>query len=152
MEKVKSAINGTLTNTIVVGLLCWVGFMTITFNWPASFWMEVRAIELVQAKAGHPVIMMVDRTIKRDFVASWVVSVRRAENGMDLVCVGSGTSNYRSGAEVPKSLTLGWWTGGGCNTLEPGRYFVATDWRIHPQGIFPAKSIKFDSGPFEVTE
>jgi hypothetical protein len=150
MSTIKAWTAQAAGNAFIVGLVCWALFMTATHKWPASEWMDVRSVEVLPARAGEPVRMVVDREIKQSFVASWVVSVRKHNNGMELVCVGSGTSNYRQGADLPGVLTLGWWTSGACETLPPGRYFVATDWTIHPGGIFPAKTIRADSKPFEV--
>lgn len=152
MKNLKRLIDSGLSNTLIVGLICWAAFVTAMAKWPSSSWLDVSYVEVIDAKAGEPIRMNVVRSINRDFVAYWVASVRKTGDSSELVCVGHGTSNYRTGADLPKNLTLSWWTGGQCSTLEPGRYVLSTDWRIFASGIWPEKSVKFDSEPFEVRQ
>lgn len=148
MKKIAPAIDALSQYTVLVGLLCWAGFMSVVAWWPASWWLEVASVHVPTQQAGQPVRLHVDRTIRSDFVATWAASVRSMSG--QVVCSGSGTSNYRSGANLPPVLTLDWWTSGACKTLPPGRYYLATDWRIHPSGIWPEKAVRADSAPFEV--
>jgi len=137
---------------LLLGLCCWVAFISFTSWAPASWWLEVQRIHIPTAQAGEPVEMQVSRTIKRDFVATWTVSIRTADLDSELICVGSGKSNYREGANLPKSLTLAWWTGGACHTLPAGQYWLATDWDIQPNGIWPGKRVSMDSNRFTVAK
>jgi hypothetical protein len=121
--------------------------------WPASWWLEVRSVSAGTARAGEAIPMIVERTIHRPFVGTWVVSVRRW-NGSGWVshCSATGTTQYRSGAELPSALTLSWWTAGACPTLPEGRYVVGTVWWIDPFVSFlPRKNVQIESNIFEVT-
>lgn len=149
MKRLAPAIDAMASYAVLVSLLCWAAFMSVTAWWPAAWWLEVSSVQVHAAKAGQPVTLYVERMIHRDFVATWAASVRSPDG--EVICTGSGTSNYRSGANLPADLTLAWWTGGTCTTLPPGRYFLATDWRIHQSGIWPEKTVRADSPMFEVT-
>ena len=148
MKKIAPAIDALSHYTVVLGLLCWAGFALFVSWWPASWWLEVDSVRIDNAKAGEQITMHVEREIHRDFVGTWTASVRNMSG--EVVCSGSGISNYRSGANLPPTLTLDWWTAGACKTLQPGRYYLATDWRIHPSGVWDEKTVSADSGPFEV--
>lgn len=148
MKTIAPAIDALSNYTMLVGLMCWAAFMLAVSFWPASWWFSVDSVQISQAKSGQPIAMEVNRSIRRDFVATWAASVRSVSG--QVVCSGSGTSNYRHGANLPPDLTLKWWTGGACDTLPPGRYYLATDWRIHADGVWPEKTVRADSGLFEV--
>ena len=143
-------VDSATRSGLLIGLVCWVLFMGVTHGVPASWWLEVASVHIPDASAGQPVRMAVQRTIRRDFVAEWSASVRTDDGAAQVVCVGSGKSNYRQGANLPANLTLDWWTDGACKTLRPGRYWVATDWDIRPAGIWPAKRVSSSSNRFEV--
>lgn len=149
-EAVKQWIDSATRGGLLLGLVFWVGFMGVTHWAPASWWLDVRRVHVPTAKAGEQVTMEVSRIIKRDFVATWTVSIRTDDVDAQVVCSASAKSNYRDGANLPKGLTLDWWTNGGCKTLPAGRYWIATDWDIHASGIWPEKMVSADSNRFEV--
>ena len=102
--------------------------------------------------AGAPVVMHVDRRIKRDFVGRWSVTVRELQGTENvLACVASAAGDYKVGAKLPKILTLGWWTNGRCEGLPVGVYVVTTIWEVE-NGPLPDKIITVSSNPFKVTQ
>jgi hypothetical protein len=150
-EAVKRWIDSATRGGLLIGLVCWAAFMSFTHWAPASWWLDVQRVHVPTAKAGQPIRMEVSRAIKRDIVATWTVSIRTADANARVVCDTSRkNSNYRVGANLPDPLTLHWWTSGACDTLPPGRYWIATDWDIQPSGIWPGKRVSADSKPFEV--
>lgn len=130
----------------------WTAFIAVTKFWPASFWFDVQTVYVHDSKEDESVLMEVDRTIKRDFVGTWVVSVRKVDDGRrEVVCYASSESNYRHGSDLPPVLTLGWWTNGRCDRLPVGKYVVSTDWNIHASDFWPSKRVSAESNVFEVT-
>lgn len=120
--------------------------------WPASYWMEVRDVEIRSAPFGQPLPMVVDREIKRPFLGSWHVTIRQWDGlGWLTWCNADGRSNYRADARFPRDLALQWWTDGQCHPLQAGRYRVTTTWTIHSSGFLPDKTVTADSNIFEVT-
>jgi hypothetical protein len=97
--------------------------------------------------------MIVDRSIKRPFLGSWTVTVRRwGAEGWVTYCTARGASHYRAGSELPRALTLDWWTDGRCPVLGEGRYTVGTVWEINPLiSYLPRKVVQAESNIFEVT-
>ena len=96
-------------------------------------------------------MMHVDRRIKRDFVGRWSVTVRELQGVENtLACVASAAGDYKVGARLPKTLTLGWWTNGRCEGLPAGVYVVTTIWEID-NGPLPDKIVTAQSNPFKVT-
>lgn len=129
----------------------WLLTLTVAYAWPASWWMEVRSVWVDDTTAGKPVTMHVDRKVHRDFVGRWAVTVRELQGTENLLtCVSSAVSDYRIGANLPKALTLAWWTNGRCETLPVGVYVVTTVWEIE-NGPLPDKTIFVQSNPFKVT-
>jgi hypothetical protein len=149
-DVVKTWIDSTTRGGLLLGLFCWAAFMAVTHWAPASWWLDVDRVHVPTAKAGEQISMEVSRTINRDFVATWAVSVRTDDAEAQVVCSASAKSNYRGGANLPRGLTLDWWTNGACKTLPAGRYWIATDWDIQPAGIWPGKRVSADSNKFWV--
>ena len=121
--------------------------------WPASYWFEVNQIRILPAPENGPVILEVDRKIKRNFSADWHVVVRRLtpEGSWVITCVADGATDYLTKAVLPKPLTLDWWTNGECPTLPAGTYRLHTTWQLEPQYV-PTKRVTAISNVFEVTK
>lgn len=149
MKRFSPAIEALTSSSVLFSLIGWAAWATVTDLWPASRWLEVNSVVVVNGKAGEPLAMEVDRKVKDSFTATWTASVRSIDG--HVVCSGSATSNYRLGATLPPDTTLSWWTNGGCTSLPSGRYYLATDWRIHAHGIWPEKVVSIDSPMFEVS-
>ena len=129
----------------------WLAWLAVVHFWPAAFWLDVRRVVVFDAPAGAEVLMEVDRVIHREFIADWSAVVRRWEDGGWVVeCVGRGKSDYRPENALPDSVTLRWWTGGTCQTLEPGRYFISTIWTIRGNYSLPDKVVQAASNVFTV--
>ena len=119
--------------------------------WPASWWLDVRSVNIRSAPVGEPLLMMVERTVKRDFRGSWNVTLRRWDgNGWVTWCNATGRTNYRNEATLPKNLALQWWTDGACHPLPVGRYKTSTSWSIESPSFMPNKTTVAESNVFEV--
>lgn len=131
-----------------------MGFLVIlmTTLWPASWWFSVTRVYIQDAKQGQPVIMEVDRTIRRSFDATWDVLLRRqTASGWMVVCAAQGSADYNPDAVFPDPLLLDWWTNGTCGpSLTPGKYRLHTTWQLEPD-FNPIKRVKITSNVFEVT-
>ena len=150
MKKVLDKLTSRLVLALCIG---WLLTLTITHLWPTSYWLEVNSVHVVDGYTNKPVIMAVDRTIHRDFVGVWGVTVRSIKDtGVHIECASSALSDYKKGAELPEVVTLGWWTNGKCETLPVGAYIVQTTWQIQSNGILPTKVITQTSNPFKITE
>ena len=138
--------------SVLVICLVWLTYLAVTRLWPASFWIEVPSIRVMNARAGEDVRMFVDRRVNRNFTAHWA-AVIRLDNGSDstAVCAADAVSNYRKDATLPPLVTLKWWTNGRCDDLVPGVYSVTTVWEIDGGPFLPNKSIEAGSNLFEVT-
>ena len=130
----------------------WLLYFGALQFWPASWWMEVRSVQVTPAiaTAGAEIPMVVDREIVRPFYATWTVNVRNWDGAWAIFCQSYGGGDYKVGAIFPKKLTLRWWTNGQCPTLPAGKYMLTTTWVIGPLGLMPDKEITVDSNVFEV--
>jgi hypothetical protein len=125
-------------------------WMTAHF-FPPSFWFTVRQVAVFNSIAGADIILDVDREIHRNFVADWAVLVRRHNGGQwTVICQAHGTSDYNPSAALPDPLTLDWWTGGECPTLDQGYYIMSTLWTIRGRYGLPNKEIQSLSNVFEI--
>jgi hypothetical protein len=102
---------------------------------PATYWFEARAMVIPDVVEGRPIVMLVDREIRRPALGNWQVTVRRFNEGRGSIvyCNAHGSANYSPQAELPEPLTLDWWTEGKCPPLTPGEYVVTTRWAFEPQ-------------------
>ena len=141
------------SNKVFVLALVWLTLLLVVHFWPASSWLEVRKVVVGPARAGEPVPMIVDREVNRPFLGEWTVTIRKwSEGGPVIYCTATGTTQYSTAADLPRDLTLDWWTDGRCPTLSPGKYVIDTTWRINPMLPFlPAKHVQAESNIFEVT-
>jgi len=100
---------------------------------PSSVWMSVHSIHVDDAKAGEVPTMRVERTIRREFRASWVAEVERLTlGGFEILpnCVGRGTNSYSPDARLPARLDLDWWLFPTACKLHPGQYRLETRWTL----------------------
>lgn len=133
-------------------MVAWLGIFAAVSWWPTSWWIEVKTVQVGPAQVSRPVPMAVDRTVKRQFTASWYVTVRKwTERGWVAYCVSNGVNTYHPENVLPAELTLGWWTDGRCATLPAGRFAVDTTWVVHGYGPLPARETHNVSNIFEVT-
>lgn len=153
----KLGINVTVTDTwwnaIILagwGLLIMVAVLSSTV--PASVWMDVKDVFIADAPVGTQPEMKVDRIIKSDFVAMWLVEVERDYgSGFGLFCSANGENAYRSDAVPPTPLRLDWWTYPTKCVLPAGRYRVETTWRIDVPFV-PEKFVRIMSNVFTMYE
>lgn len=86
VRAMKKLLENSFQNTLIIGLVAWAAFVSVTDYWPASRWLEVRSVQIDNAAEGEEVTMTVDRQIHSDFIGEWVVSVRNVDYGGCLHC------------------------------------------------------------------
>ena len=136
-----------------IAMLLWLVVFVAAHLWPASFWLDVNTVQVLNARAGQPVTMLVDRTIKHGFHGEWTVTIRRktVDGFVNMPSVTRRT-NYDAGAALPNPVDLGWWTDDVYKTLPAGTYHITTTWTVlSPLGVLADKRIRLDSNIFEVT-
>lgn len=101
---------------------------------PASYWYQPRAIIVADADEAQPIVLLVDRVIRRPFRGEWNVTIRRRErHGWVVFCSASGQTIYSPSSVLPETLTLSWWTDGQCEPLPAGEYTIYSTWTIFPE-------------------
>lgn len=118
---------------------------------PASLWLEVRSIQVLDSTAGVSPRMIVDRTVSQPFQGDWIVTVLEVtDEGYEPVCTAPGASDYDPENRLPNDLDLDWWTFPTQCRLDPGKYIVRTVWVIH---AYPGidKTVRAVSGIFTVS-
>ena len=129
----------------------WLGFSAIAF-WPASWWLRIDNLTILDGKVGVSPVVVVDRTIRREFRAQWVVTVlRQGRSGFYAFCTGRGENDYQPTTVLPDVVDLRWWTESERCDLPAGTYYVRTLWTIYPAGL-PAKTIRAQSNVFRISE
>lgn len=120
---------------------------------PASWWFEVNSIVVADLVEGEPALITVDRRINRDFTGVWRVEVRKLDPATGQWvsdCVTAETrQSYITDAALPHPVTLDWWASDECGDVDPGTYYIATFWRINPDGLMP-RSLQVTSPVFKV--
>lgn len=138
---------------LFAGILLLIG-AAVVILWPARFWLDVQSIRVFDARFGDPVVMVVDRTINRNFSGHWVVAIRKwGAGGWVPFCSARGDTSYETDSVFPEPLTLRWWSYPDCHPLPPGRYTMRTSWTIEPTGVLafmPLKSVSAPSNIFEI--
>lgn len=116
---------------------------------PATDFFTVREINIPDFVQGTDPVMVYDRTIKRDFIGTFVVEIHRAEKGANYaVCSNSATRTYKAGEKAPETVTLDWFVDRKCG-LMPGQYVAETAWKIEAEG-YPDKEYSAISNVFRV--
>lgn len=122
---------------ISAGVIPWIVLIVVGYPvaMPADHWMTVEAIRVSDVAEGETPKMVVIHTIKREFVADWVVTVRRIESSGGLIAAcpaAKGRNDYRTNSVLPppQKLNLLWWMNGEPCHLEPGAYVVTTKWKV----------------------
>lgn len=145
------SVSGREWNILVA--LLWIVILIVGFVGnvlPTSNWFDVKSVEVFDTTAGVPPLMEVDRDITQPFVADWLVEVeRRGTSGYYLQCSARGQSAYRTDAELPRPLTLDWWTYPVICNLQPGTYRVETTWELD-LGFAGKRTVRVLSNPFVV--
>lgn len=120
------------------------------FATPTSVWFEGVNIHIKDSVVGYTPVMEVERTIRRDFNASWLVEVERvtADGKTTPICVATGVNRYNDTAVYPDPLTLDWWTFPTKCFLPSGAYRVETTWTLEipivGQRVVVARSNRFE--------
>lgn len=144
----KSLFN--LISFTIAGVFLLITAATIHF-WPASYWFEVRSLHVSDTTVGDPVLMVADRDIKRNFLGTWTVSIRKlGPKGQGVYCTAVNSTDYEMNSQLPDPLTLSWWTFPHCDPLPEGKYYIRTTWTIKGNGFFPDKQLSQVSNIFEI--
>ena len=123
---------------LMVLAACLAGFLT-----NAGIYYEVTKFDVLDTAKGERVLIDYERTIKRDFNATWTVDLYRGG-----VFVGSAQSmavhTYRTTARLPSTVDLEWLTFGDPDfaNLECGDYTIAVVWTINPTTTWMRRTIE----------
>ena len=129
----------------------WLALLVALYAWPASWWLDLRSVNIAGTTQGKPLLMLVERDVHRHFRGRWYATVRQWDGaGWIAYCNAAGVSNYVPESRFPRPLDLEWWTAGQCHQLPPGRYRITTSWLIETPAWVPDKTVTVDSHVFEV--
>ena len=120
-------------------------------NTPVSDWFVVKDIFVPDVTLGQDPVITVDRIIRKDFVAAWIVEVHSLVDGKwVLTCGGSGENNYKTTDELPPKIhLLSWWANSPDCKLPEGTHRADTKWIVKPHG-YPSKVLEKSSNAFKV--
>lgn len=135
----------------------WVllGVWLVAMAWPASYWMRVDQIRVLDSFQGEDFELVLVGGPTRRFSGSYQVTVRNSTtletpSGAEHF---SGVRPYDPDAVVsrPDPITISWWGADvDYGNLEPGNYIVTTCWTVHGPffGLVPNKTLCVDSNVF----
>lgn len=139
----------TIGAAAVVAFL-WAAYLSLWPNLaPASYWLVVDEVTVMDTMEGQTPDMKVSRQIKRPFKGAWIATVMVKEQGGEFstFCTAPGTNDYVTNAALPRNLNLDWWTWPKTCQLPKGTYRVRTLWVIYADG-YPEKSVRKVSNEF----
>lgn len=131
---------------IVVGLL--IIFDTVI---PNSHWFEVSRVQVMDSTAGLSPTVIVARNISRPFRGSWVVTVKKIQDGTNFNsrnCSSSGINDYRPETILPSNIDLNWFTFPVDCDLQTGNYIVDVTWKFHV--LFFERTVRAVSNVFVI--
>jgi hypothetical protein len=118
---------------------------------PPSEWLAVRSVVVHPSIEGRPPVLSVEREIKKRFFGEWSATVRKStEEGFVIACAATGSNEYQTDSQIPKPLTLDWWTFPIKCDLPAGTYRLDTVWKIKAPG-YPDKHLTYRSNLFTVS-
>lgn len=138
-------VGGVLIATAIAAggiAAAWSGFNSA---FPAEYWYEFRAMDVLDTTAGQPVEIVIDREVRRSFTGSRLSTVRDVDGNP--VCSGSYNLSYEEGEPLPNPVLLAWWTENThppCSDVagRPGQYSLTTCTRIdHRLPFLPAREV-----------
>lgn len=138
---------------LVLGWMLMLGMSAYERFRPASDWLVVDSVFVMDTTIGIPPTMHVDRHVKQSFEADWKVTVDRLlDTGRyTRVCFAGGSGDYSPDRDLPKLLDLDWWTfPTKCTPALPGKFRVTTLWTLHLGGGI-TKEVRQVSNEFNVT-
>ncbi len=139
---------------MAASLVLGIAWLTGTYAVPATYWYESRSVGIADTIEGNPIILTVDRKVKRAFSGSYTVTLRHMAGG-EVQCEAGGALRYKPGTALPEPVTLAWWAWSDerCagENVPPGTYTVETCWTIHqPLMVLPNKVVCNLSNAFTV--
>lgn len=128
-------------------------FYGVIQQMPASWWFEVRSIEVADAPSGVCPIMVVDRTIRHPADGTYSVEVERVTSDPGVLpitttrAIGNdglliprrrGGSTYTPDDQLPVPMSFDWWLFDEKDErpvcpLPDGRYVIDTRWEFVPE-------------------
>jgi len=116
---------------------------------PATDFFVVNTLSIPDFVEGTDPVMVYDRTIKKDFLGTFMVEIRATTATANYtVCSNSGSRSYTVGKKLPETITLKWFVDRDCGLLA-GQYVAETTWKIEAQG-YPMKEYSAVSNVFRV--
>lgn len=111
----------------------------------AGKYLQVTRFDLLDARQGERVMLDYERTIRRDFNATWRLDLYR--NGVWVETAASpGVYRYRTTAALPPpgDLDLAWLAYGapGFQKLPCGDYEAVLRWTIHPESVAMRRALE----------
>jgi hypothetical protein len=117
---------------------------------PTWWWFEVRSVFVHDAVEGSTPLLVVDRTIHREFRGRWIATVmREGEGGFYTFCTARGENDYSPDARLPQPVDLNWWTWPTVCILPAGRYQLRTLWAIDPVWL-PSRELRIATNVFSI--
>lgn len=143
-----------MTRIEAIGATCAALAMAVFFALlvvTPALWLDLRSLQIMDAKAGQPVLIEYDRAFSRDFTGEWAVAIWTMDRGeWASYCYADGAWPYRIGTPT-KKRDLAWLVDGDerCTNLPPGIYQAEVTVTANP-GTVLARSESVMSNAFEV--
>jgi len=130
-----------------------VGSIVLYWMLPTRLWFSVYSLKVEDTYLGDEIKLKLDRSIRGNFSAQWVVTIRRKDGPTyDVVCDLVGTSNYsRSATQGTIERSFTWLVQGQrCYTpLTVGTHQIQIAWIFTPPGTFERRE-EVISNDFEI--
>lgn len=121
----------------------------------ARYWYQPKSVYIEDTVEGGDPVVLVNRTIFRDFDGRYTVSIWPVPPDGHVQCAGSDTLRYRGGLYGPHTAPLTQWADDPwCARLPPGSYYAEACWTVlRPfAGLVPAKTVCITSNIFKIQE
>lgn len=130
-------MNGRVWVALIAAGWVWILLQSSLFGDPDD-WFVVSEIQVNDTEVDQEPIVRYDRWIKQDFRGTWSVELNEVRpDGYQIVCSGSGGSNYKPTDVKPAAFPLSRFIGKKC-PLEIGKsYSIDAIWTLRPVGIPP---------------
>ena len=126
-------------------LLMILAIVLAAFLTNAGKYLQVTRFDLVDARQGERVMLEYDRTIRRNFDATWRLDLYRDGVWVE-TATSPGVHRYRTSAVLPPpgDLDLAWLAYGapGFRDLPCGDYEAVLRWTLHPETLAMRRAIE----------
>ncbi len=145
--------SGRLIDLLSIGIVAWMAMVAVPLEW---FWIDPGEVIVADTTTDQPAAIYFERTIRRDFLGRYSVTINPLSGGTVACEDPSGIIKYRRTAYLPEPITMAWWAPRDtrCSNLQPpGVYVMTTCWTGYVLGgMVPAKRTCRTSNPFKVTK